>query len=185
MRIISGRLKGKKITFLKSSITRPLKDFVKENIFNIISHSKLLRVNLENALILDLYSGIGSFGIECLSRGAGKVIFVENEKNASMTLKKNIVNFSLQEKSVIVFDKISNFLDKEKHEKFDIIFLDPPFAEENYLEELKIIKRKKFFNKNYIIIIHRENNKKEDYKGIIKPILIKKYRRSKIIFARF
>ena len=59
MRIISGRLKGKKIIFLKSPITRPLKDFVKENIFNIISHSKLLRVNLENALILDLYSGIG------------------------------------------------------------------------------------------------------------------------------
>ena len=102
-----------------------------------------------------------------------------------MTLKKNIANFSLQEKSIIIFDKISNFLDKEKHEKFDIIFLDPPFAEENYLEELKIIKKKKFFNKNYIIIIHRENNKKEDYKGIIKPILIKKYRRSKIIFARF
>ena len=168
MRIISGRLKGKKIIFLKSPITRPLKDFVKENIFNIISHSKLLRVNLENALILDLYSGIGSFGIECLSRGAGKV---ENEKNASMTLKKNIANFSLQEKSIIIFDKISNFLDKEKHEKFDIIFLDPPFAEENYLKKLKIIKKKKFFNKNYIIIIHRENNKKEDYKGIIKPIL--------------
>ena len=72
MRIISGFLKGKKIDFLKSSTTRPLRDFVKENIFNIIKHSNLIKLKLENANILDLYSGIGSFGIECISRGVKK-----------------------------------------------------------------------------------------------------------------
>ena len=73
MRIIAGRLKGKTIIFLKSLNTRPLKDSVKENIFNIISHSNLIDVKLNNSKILDLYSGIGSFGLEAISRGANKV----------------------------------------------------------------------------------------------------------------
>ena len=63
MRVISGFLKGKKLDFLKSTSTRPLRDFVKENIFNIINHSNLINIKLENATILDLYSGVGSFGI--------------------------------------------------------------------------------------------------------------------------
>ena len=73
MRIISGKYKGKKIQFLKVLGTRPLKDVVRENIFNILNHSKKINVKIENANVLDLYSGIGSFGLECLSRGAKKV----------------------------------------------------------------------------------------------------------------
>ena len=76
MRIISGKLKGKTILFTKSNITRPLKDSVKENIFNILLHSNLIKVDIINSNILDLYSGVGSFGIECLSRGAQNVTFV-------------------------------------------------------------------------------------------------------------
>ena len=79
MRIISGFLKGKKIDFINSKITRPIRDLVKENIFNIILHSNSIRVNLNNSNVLDLYSGTGSFGIECLSRGAKKVTFVEKD----------------------------------------------------------------------------------------------------------
>ena len=89
MRIISGKLKGKTISFLKSSTTRPLKDSVKESIFNIIIHSNLLNVNIRNSKILDLYSGIGSFGLECISRGAERITFVEKDKNAAKkALKK-------------------------------------------------------------------------------------------------
>ena len=73
MRIIGGVLKGREISFLKNSNTRPLKDNVKENVFNILNHSNLFEIKIENSNILDLYSGIGSFGIECLSRGAKKV----------------------------------------------------------------------------------------------------------------
>ena len=60
------------LLIFKSKKTRPLKDSVRENIFNILMHSNLIKVNLKNANILDLYSGIGSFGIECISRGAKK-----------------------------------------------------------------------------------------------------------------
>ena len=91
MRIISGKFKGKKLFLPSDKNTRPLKDMVKENIFNILSHSNDVGVNLENSKVLDLYSGTGSFGIECVSRGAKKVTFVEKDKNALQVLKKNLL----------------------------------------------------------------------------------------------
>ena len=83
MRIISGKYRGKKIQFLKDSGTRPLKDVVRENIFNILNHSKKINVKIENANVLDLYSGMGSFGLECLSRGAKKITFIEKNFEVS------------------------------------------------------------------------------------------------------
>ena len=91
MRIVGGKYKGKSLNHIQSVITRPLKDIVKENIFNILSHSNDVGVNLKNSKVLDLYSGTGSFGIECVSRGAKKVTFVEKDKNALQILKKKLV----------------------------------------------------------------------------------------------
>ena len=90
MRIISGNFKGKKILEPKDAYTRPLKDLTKESIFNIINHSNKFKVKIEGSVILDLFSGVGSFGIECLSRNANKVYFVENYKNVLSILKKNL-----------------------------------------------------------------------------------------------
>ena len=73
MRIISGQFKGKKILEPKNLETRPLKDLTKESIFNILIHSNKLNLNLASSNILDLFSGVGSFGIECLSRGVKKL----------------------------------------------------------------------------------------------------------------
>ena len=81
MRIISGVFKGKKILEPKDIKTRPLKDLTKESIFNILNHSKKFSINLKESIVLDLFSGVGSFGIECLSRGAKNVIFVENRSS--------------------------------------------------------------------------------------------------------
>ena len=94
MRIISGIFKGKRIEFLKTLKTRPLKDSVKENLFNILMHSNQINLNLKSSEILDLYSGIGSFGLECISRGAKKVTFVEKDILASSILNKNLTNLS-------------------------------------------------------------------------------------------
>ena len=98
MRIISGFLKGKKINYLKNSTTRPLKDSVKENIFNILAHSKLIKIKFESSNILDLYSGVGSFGLECISRGAKKVTFIEKNNLASNVLKENLQKLSIKNK---------------------------------------------------------------------------------------
>ena len=77
MRIISGRFKGKKILQPKNKQTRPLKDLTKESIFNLINHSKKFEISLNNSVILDLFAGVGSFGIECLSRGSKFVFFFD------------------------------------------------------------------------------------------------------------
>ena len=78
MRIISGKFKGKKINLPIDKKTRPLRDLVKESLFNVIEHSNKININIKNSVILDLFSGSGSFGLEALSRGAKKCLFVEN-----------------------------------------------------------------------------------------------------------
>ena len=78
MRIIRGSLKNKKLNFPINLKTRPLKDRVRENIFNILEHSTSFGTDIRNSLVLDLYAGIGSFGLESISRGAKKTFFVEN-----------------------------------------------------------------------------------------------------------
>ena len=88
MRIISGFYKGRKLLEPKDNKTRPLKDLTKESIFNIINHSNKFSINIEKANVLDLFSGVGSFGIECLSRGAKHVIFCENYDYVLSILKK-------------------------------------------------------------------------------------------------
>ena len=90
MRIIGGKNKGKKIILPVDKNTRPLRDMVKESIFNLIEHSNKFNISISNSVVLDLFSGSGSFGLECLSRGAKFITFVENYVHALGILKKNI-----------------------------------------------------------------------------------------------
>ena len=90
MRIISGKFKGINLYRPINRKIRPLKDMVRESIFNFLIHSNKISFKLEGANILDLYSGTGSFGLECLSRLANKITFVEKEKEAIKILEKNI-----------------------------------------------------------------------------------------------
>ena len=137
MRIISGKFKGKKILTPKDKLTRPLKDLTKESIFNIIKHSKSLKINLESSNILDLFSGVGSFGLECLSRGATNLTFIENYKKVLIVLKKNITNLKQQDYSSVIEKDIfrENTLNSFKN-KFDIIFMDPPYKEKKITDLL-------------------------------------------------
>ena len=91
MRVIGGIFKGKKIFQPNDKNTRPLKDLTKESIFNILHHSNKLSFNLKNSSVLDLFSGVGSFGIECLSREANHVTFVENYSDVLNLLKKTLL----------------------------------------------------------------------------------------------
>jgi 16S rRNA (guanine966-N2)-methyltransferase len=184
MRIISGKLKGKKISFLKSLSTRPLKDSVKENIFNIIAHSNLININLKNSDVLDLYSGIGSFGLECISRDAKNVTFVEKDAQATQILDKNLTELQINTSAEVNVGEISKYLMRIK-KKFDIFFLDPPFSEKNYIKELSLIKKKSLYKKEHIVIIHREKKSFDDFKNVLKPLITKQYGRSKIIFGKF
>ena len=96
MRIISGNFKNKKLLLPSDNCTRPLKDLVKESIFNVIEHSNKILVNIEKSIILDLFSGSGSFGLEAISRGAKQCFFVENYSIVIDVLNTNIKNLRLK-----------------------------------------------------------------------------------------
>ncbi|WP_415323012.1 16S rRNA (guanine(966)-N(2))-methyltransferase RsmD [Candidatus Pelagibacter sp. Uisw_127] len=184
MRIISGNYKGKKILLPKDKLTRPLKDLTKESIFNIIKHSKLLDVNLENSNILDLFSGVGSFGLECLSRGAAGVIFLESYKEVLTILKKNIENLKQQgSSSIIEKDIFAESTLKALNNKFDIIFMDPPYKEKKLVDLLDTIIKLKLLKDNGIIIIHRHKKEEDVFPNEFNIIIKKNYGISKIIFG--
>jgi 16S rRNA (guanine966-N2)-methyltransferase len=183
MRIISGDFKGKKIFQPKDKQTRPLKDLTKESIFNIIDHSNLININLKNSNILDLFSGVGSFGLECLSRGASTVTFFENYINAVKILKLNISSLNINKKARIIEKNIyhEGSLDS-LNKKFEIIFIDPPFKEKklNYL--LKKIYKLKILEKNGLIIIHRHKKEEDKFPEEYKIVKEKIYGISKLFF---
>ena len=185
MRIIGGNLKGKKILSPTDKSTRPLKDIVRESIFNIIEHSKNEFVNLNSAKVLDLFSGTGSFGIECLSRGAEKVIFFENYTNSIKILKKNLELLKLNKYSKIIEKDSYNISQSQLNLKnFDLIFIDPPFKDNKINQLIEIIKKMKITSKDTLIIIHRNKRITEN---ISKDIIISKeknYGLSKIIFGK-
>ena len=184
MRIISGNFKGKKILQPKDKLTRPLKDLTKESIFNVIKHSKLLDINLENSNILDLFSGVGSFGLECLSRGAANVTFLESYKEVLTVLKKNIDNLKQQDSSSIIEkDIFSENTLKALNDKFDIIFMDPPYKEKKLSDLLNTIIKLKLLKNNGTIIIHRHKKEEDVFPNEFKIIIEKNYGISKIIFG--
>ena len=184
MRIISGSFKGKKILLPKDKLTRPLKDLTKESIFNILKHSKLLNIELENSNILDLFSGVGSFGLECLSRGAKNVTFLESYTEVLNILKKNIDNLNQQNQTkVIEKDIFSENTLKLLNDKFDIIFMDPPYKEKKLSFLLNTIIELKLLNTDGIIIIHRHKKEVDDLPKKFSLILEKNYGISKIIFG--
>lgn len=183
MRVISGYLKGKSIKFIKNSKTRPLKDSVRENIFNILRHSNLTHIKVENANILDLYSGVGSFGIESISRGADHVTFLEKDISAAKTLNENLIQLSITNKTELINIEIEKYLSQNLKKKFDIFFFDPPYADNSYLNNLKLIKENNLFKKKNIVIIHREKKTEDDLNSYINVLSLKVYGRSKIIFG--
>ena len=98
MRIIAGKLKGSTLHIASDRKTRPLKDRARESIFNLLTHSNKILLKLEDSNVLDLYAGTGSFGLECLSRQAKCVYFVESEKSAFKILQKNVEKLKMKKK---------------------------------------------------------------------------------------
>ena len=182
MRIISGLFKGKKILEPKDNKTRPLKDLTKESIFNIIIHSNKFKINLIDLNILDLFSGVGSFGLECLSRGVKKVVFIEYYNGVLSVLKKNLSNLKTIQNYEILESNIYNEVTFSNLKfKFDIIFLDPPYKDNKIKNLFEHIKNFKLLNKNGIIIIHRHKKEKDIFPDGFNVIEEKIYGISKII----
>ena len=183
MRIISGSFKGKKISEPIDKKTRPLKDITKESIFNVIIHSNKFKIDFKNSRILDLFSGVGSFGIECLSRGVEEVVFVENYLGVLNILKKNLKSLkNIDNYQILNYDayKIET-LNKLKN-KFDIIFLDPPYRDKNIKDLFLSIEQADILKEKGLIILHRHKNENDYLPKNLKILDNKKYGISKITF---
>jgi 16S rRNA (guanine966-N2)-methyltransferase len=121
MRVTGGTGKGRKLKVPAGSRVRPTSDKVKQALFNILGQK------VEGALFLDLFAGTGGIGIEALSRGAGRVVFVVDSRDSLKVIKKNVEQTGFVEHAQIVASKAETFL-KKTSEQFDIVFLDPPYS---------------------------------------------------------
>ena len=187
MRIIAGKLKGTTLHLPQNKITRPLKDRARESIFNLLTHSNKMSFQFEKSNILDLYAGTGSFGLECLSRQAKSVCFIEKKKDAIKILEKNIEKLKVKNKIKIFSNDIFKLIEKQNifKSKFDLIFCDPPFKDTNIEKLIELIFNKNLLNKNGIIILHRNKSTKEKLPNYFEMVDERTYGISKIIFGKF
>ena len=187
MRIIAGKHKGCSLHFPKNKITRPLKDRARESIFNLLAHSSKMSFQFEKSNILDLYAGTGSFGLECLSRQAGRVCFVEKANDVRKILEKNIEKLKVTKNVEIFFDDIFDLMKKRNifKSKFDLIFCDPPFKDLNIEKLIQLICNNKVLRKNGIIVLHRNKNTKEKLPNYFKIIDKRIYGISRVTFGKF
>lgn len=122
LRIIGGKHRHRQLKFLSDTATRPTKDRIREAIFSALGE-RVLR-----ARVLDLYCGVGTFGLEALSRGAASATFVDQRREAINIVSENLV--LLKETGVIIVSETEVALTTlaKKGEKFDLIFFDPPYS---------------------------------------------------------
>lgn len=181
MRIISGTMRGTKLFTLEGLNTRPTLDRVKEALFSKINY------DLQDAVILDLFSGSGALGLESLSRGAKLAYLCDSSRDAIKIIKQNIEKTKTNEKIILLncdYEKALNKIIQDKV-KLDIVFLDPPYKTDYAENAVKIIIENQLLSKDGYIILETDNKEKvignlnTDY---IKIKDIKRYGRVYLLF---
>ncbi len=154
MRVITGKAKGHKLSTPSGLKTRPTSDRVKEAIFNIIHDI------VEDDVVLDLYAGSGSIGIEFLSRGAQKCVFIDRSINSIKVIKQNLIKTNLINNSTVMKMDAFNAIKKlgKKNYKFSYIFMDPPYKKNLVISTLNTIYESKALKDNGLIIIEHESD---------------------------
>lgn len=152
LRVISGEAKGHKLKTLKSNLTRPTSDKVKESVFNIIAPI------IFDKDVLDLFAGTGSVGIEALSRGARRAVFVDKSRECYHIIKENLSHTKLTERAEVYAMDVCGVLIKlsQKGDKFDIIFLDPPYGKDFVGETLACIANTNILKPDTLIIAEHD-----------------------------
>ena len=156
MRVITGTARGITLKTPEGLKTRPTADRVKEAVFSII------QFDVECARVLDLFAGTGQLGIEALSRGARSAVFVDERKDACMLVKENLRRTGLQQQAQVIQSDYLSYLERGR-ETFDLIFLDPPYAETFLENALKKISEIDILTDRGIIICERPAEKSLDF----------------------
>ena len=158
MRVISGKYKGKILKGFDIDGTRPTMDRIKESVFAIIQR------DIKDSICLDLFAGSGSIGIEALSNGSKKCYFVENGQDIIKILKHNLKNIE----SAVLIENDYQVALKNMKQKFDIIFLDPPYKDNLIKSAIDDIIKYDLLNDNGLIICEYEDENFEFNLNIIK-----------------
>ena len=168
MKIIQGKYKGRVLKGFDIEGTRPTMDRVKESLFAMIQNK------IPNSRCLDLFSGSGNLGIEALSMNARDVVFVDKNKISIKTINENLKNIN-EERLVLHSDYKDALNILSKTDKFDIIFLDPPYST-NYIDEaIKIILDKDILDNNGLIVCETDDIKKINSYDCLEEVKNKKY----------
>lgn len=168
MRIISGLAKNRKLKAPPGQDTRPITDMIKEALFNVLGSK------VEEAVFLDLFAGSGSVGIEALSRGSKKVIFIDNSFSAIKVIKGNLEHCQLTTGSQVYKNDVFKALDilLRRNMVFDIIYIDPPFTNPDIFDEIMLYleDRPQLLETEGVIIIRTQSKKSlpEQYNNLIK-----------------
>ena len=146
MRIITGKARGVRLETLEGLTTRPTSERTKEAVFS------MLQFDIAGKTVLDLFAGSGQMGLEALSRGATRAYMIDRSKNAFEIIKKNIQKSRLVDGSVALCEDSLSFLKRHNGEKFDIVFLDPPYATELINDALSILIQRELLNDGAMLV---------------------------------
>jgi len=161
MRIISGASKGRKLRMLSGRSVRPTSDRVKESIFNILGDE------VKDKVVLDLFAGTGNLGIEALSRGAAKVIFVEKSRQALRIIERNLLETEMAVRSEVLPKDVTRAIGilAQKSESFDLILMDPPYREGWIMKTLERIRRTPIHHEGSLLVI--EHDRREPLPDVV------------------
>lgn len=182
MRIISGKARGTKLYTLDGTATRPTLDRVKESLFNIIQN------DIEDSTVLDLFSGSGAIGLEFLSRGAKRAVLCDSSKDAIKIIKQNVQKTHFEEKVEVYNMEFTKLVERLQNQKFDIIYIDPPYATDFIKISLEKIIEYELVNENAKIIVETDDETRilnQIEKMDVEITDKRKYGRATIIFLKY
>jgi len=158
LRIISGIYKGRYINVPQSKFIRPTTDRVRETLFNLLNN----KIDFEGIEVLDIYSGSGSLGLECLSRGANRITFVEKNYQIYKNLLENIKSLVADKSCKVVKSEAVDFTKRLTVNKYNLILADPPFFKDDIYSVVKNILANHYLTDDGIMVIERSIQTKEN-----------------------
>ena len=180
MRVISGNLRGKRLFSPKGQELRPTSDRVKEAIFDI------LQDQFQGQNVLDLFAGTGALGIECLSRGASKAVFVEESPRSLSALRRNIEECRLKDKTEVLGRKVLPALKilEVRGETFGLIFLDPPYDKGEVRRVLEVLSRSSILTPGALVVAEHSLSEGIDSIPSLQRVDRRQYGRTLVSFFR-
>lgn len=169
MRIITGKYRNKRLFAPDGTNTRPTSDKVRESIFDVL----ISRYFVEDAIVLDLFSGTGALGIEALSRGAECAVFVDKSHYSAAVTRKNLL--TVKEKSEVYNTDWRVALRKLEGRRFDLIFIDPPYAKKIEKEVVGELVDKRLISKEGCIIVEHASENTPEFDETVFDIYRKEY----------